>query len=375
MGSARNIIFITCLLSGICYSNAAVTGGSFFIVPGSTPRVPYSAGSVPPKDVTRKFAEELICGDTAGWANHFRRNNIKYNGFQATYNNPCGLDRGKCVVNDDMTDYDCECFTGYKFNSDYEGRDARTCIKSKSLVTCNPGTRRVAAEKLIVGKLDGYNWVSGTYERVAGTGYDNENIIENINQGTPVNTHPASYTGVIPYPGGQRLQQYRHDVPIKGREYYVQYKVDADCDIELDGDQQRIPMATLSFNYKKNQWQFTNKDTTSTAHNANLQVYSREAVKCVEDATEWFYTYVAGSTSHFNVGMVFVPTTDTVQSAATILVSIAAAAEFQIRDIVQIESTVLEEIRDKVEEFKALGPITSPSTVNQCLRGTYLRLP
>ena len=180
-------------------------------------------------------------------------------------------------------------------------------------------------------------------------GYDNENEVSQIVGGV----------------AGARLQQYRHDVPLKGREFYEQYKVVPNtCDYEKDGAGNKIVSATLSFNYRKNQWQFTNKNST---HDLTLQVSSRDMVKCVEDVTDWSYTYrPTGPTTHLNVGMLFVnDVTDKSGYGFT-------NTDFQVRDIEVLDSTRLNGITKEVLTFKGLGSAGVCNTTSDFMKLTKL---
>lgn len=353
---SRNIIFITCLLSGICYSQKHEEEGISFFTPVGAVRN-YVTAPIQPKEITKKLAEELLCGDSTGWAANFlnTRTDLK---------NPCG--KGKCIVKDLMYDFDCQCFAGYKFNENYGGLDPRTCVKSKSLVTCKPGSHRVAAEQLIVGQFDKtpasaagitpvtplFEWVGGVYERVAGTGYQNtDDEIYNPEKNILQRGHPQ--------PVESHIQQYRHNVPLKGREYYEKYEVDpTTCDtVNLNG--KRKVVATLSYNYEENQWQFNSTELatgTSTLRypDANKQVYARNTKKCVEDVTSWTYTYK--NNNRWNVGTVFIRKG----------INAVPDNEFQIRDMEDntLEDTRLEGIRDLVYPYFTTLPCTAQPVPN-----------
>ena len=191
----------------------------------------------------------------------------------------------------------------------------------------------MAADKLIVGKLDNYEWVSGIYERKAGLGYHNQDP-EIFNQ------------MAIP---GQRVPtvKYFHDVPLKGREFYEQFKTDCSGKFVLDattGD--RIVETTLSFNYDENHWQFKHVDSTAgVTKDTKFAVTSRTscascAKVCVEDVLRWHYTYKtidSSSITHYNIGMKLVE---------------SAVDKFQIRDTAALPLSRFTPLKTEVDAFK-----------------------
>jgi len=277
---------------------------------------PYTTGSVPHVEITKKLAETLVCGHKEGWAS------LQANSKTGLVN-PCG--NGRCVLTADMTDYTCECFTGFAFEMSPE---RRTCIKSKSLVTCKPGSRRVAADRLIVGQFPKFAWIGGIYERRAGLGYQNTD--EEI-------YNPKTMLGQT------TIQRYMHDVPLKGREFYEKYEVDQKtCNVKLDTDGEKIVSATLFYNYDENQWEFNEIDAFSKGVKpTSLKVYAKDTRKCVEDVTSWTYIYETSGIQ--SVGMNFIP-------KAPKETKVLAPTNFQIRDLddTDIEITGLAAIVNSV---------------------------
>ena len=188
----------------------------------------------------------------------------------------------------------------------------------------------MAADTLIVGKLDNYEWVSGIYERKAGLGYHNQD---------PEIFNRMAIPGTV-VPTGK----YFHDVPLKGREFYEQFKTDRNGKIELDARGDKIVETTLSFNYDENHWQFKHVDSTKKT-DKKFAVTSRTscascAKVCVEDVVRWHYTYKtidSTNTTHYNIGMKLVE---------------SAADKFQIRDTAALSLSKLTDLKTKVDKFK-----------------------
>ena len=190
----------------------------------------------------------------------------------------------------------------------------------------------MAADTLIVGKLANYKWVSGIYERKAGLGYQNTDV-EIYNQQTML--------------GETTIQRYMHDVPLKGREFYEQFKTDCNGSFVLDattGD--RIVETTLSFNYDENHWQFKYVDSTAgVTKDTKFSVTSRTscascAKVCVEDVVRWHYTYKtidSNSITHYNIGMKLVE---------------SAVDKFQIRDTAALPLSRFTPLKTEVDAFK-----------------------
>ena len=201
-------------------------------------------------------------------------------------------------------------------------------------VTCKPGSRRVAADKLIVGKLDNYEWVSGTYERKAGLGYHNTD--EEI-----YNHHKIHNKK-----GDTHIQRYFHDVPLKGREFYEQFKMDCTTTPPTKTDE---VVATLSYNYEENHWQFKNMNPVA---DEKFTVTSRSSCTscskiCVEDVKSWTYTYSSTGSrgiAHFNIGRLFIE---------------SAADKFQIRD------------SEAYQRLGKLAPIKTEVDNIKCPSSTY----
>jgi hypothetical protein len=196
----------------------------------------------------------------------------------------------------------------------------------------------VAADTLIVGKLEKYAWASGTYVRKAGLGYHNQDP-EIFNQ--------MAIPGMA-IPTGK----YFHDVPLKGREFYEQFEWDCTA-MKFTAK----VVATLSYNYDENYWQFIDTRTTGTppAPHANLDkkmtLTSRSSCAtcakiCVEDVKSWSYTYkydILGS-----AGPPVVPKITHYNAARLLVEPVTSPAKFQIRDAEALTAPELKAIKDAV---------------------------
>ena len=209
----------------------------------------------------------------------------------------------------------------------------------------------MAGDTLIVGKLENYEWVSGIYQRKAGLGYHNTD--EEIYNARTINHRK-----------GDPIQRYFHDVPLKGREFYEQFKTDCNGNIVLDATTgEKIVETTLSFNYDENHWQFKHLDSTSgVTKDTKFAVTSRTscascAKVCVEDVKRWHYTYKSidstsiPSVTHYNIGMKLIE---------------SGPSKFQIRDTAALSTSDYTAITTSVNAFKCppapVTPAPAPSS-------------